>query len=96
VGVFTKETEISERWRMRVRNLTGREIKLGLLDQLPISQDEKVKVEIDEDSTPRTPPQPKDRPGTLRWNLRLADGAGAEVQLGYRVRFPRGMHLAGL
>jgi uncharacterized protein (TIGR02231 family) len=96
VGIFTKESEISERYRIRVHNYTGREIKLGLLDQVPISENEKVKVEIDSDSIPRTPPQPKDRPGTLRWNMTLQEGGNAEVTFGYAVRFPLGQRIAGI
>jgi uncharacterized protein (TIGR02231 family) len=95
VGIFTKEIEVSERHRIRVRNLVGRPIRIGLLDQVPVSETEKIKVEVDPTSTPRTPPQPKDRPGTLRWNLDLADGGAAEIQIGVRVRYPVGTAILG-
>jgi hypothetical protein len=71
----------------------GRPIRIGLLDQVPVSETEKIKVEIDSTSTPRTPPQPKERPGTLRWNVDLADGGAAEIQIG--VRYPAGTAILG-
>ena len=96
VGVFTKETEVREAYRLRVHNLVGRPIKLALLDAVPVSTDKRITVEIDDSSTARTKPEEKDRPGTLRWNLELAHDAKHELNFAFKVRYPVGLHIAGM
>jgi uncharacterized protein (TIGR02231 family) len=95
VGIFTKENEVREAYRIRVVNLVGRPIELMLLDQVPVSRDKRIQVTLDEPSTPLAQ-DPTDKPGTLRWRLSLGDSTKTEVAFGYTIRHPVHLHVAGL
>lgn len=95
-GIFSKELDTREAYRVRIHNLVGRAIKVALLDSVPVPTDKRITVELDETSTPRSKADEKDRPGTLRWNLELSPGAKQEVTFAYRARWEHGLHVTGM
>jgi uncharacterized protein (TIGR02231 family) len=86
-------------WRYHVRTtVTNRyptPTSLTLLDLVPVSRDEAVKVKLLDGSTPATSEDP-DRPGVKRWQLQLGPGETRVVELRYEVRYPRDFPLQGL
>jgi uncharacterized protein (TIGR02231 family) len=95
-GVFTKEYRIDYAWRVNIENLTGRRMTLSLLDRVPSSMDERIKVEIHERTPPRAPLKPDDPKGTLRFELPLAPGEKREIYIGFSVSYPRELSVSGL
>jgi uncharacterized protein (TIGR02231 family) len=86
-------------WRYQVwttvKNRYPAATTLTLLDLVPVSRDEAIKVKLLDGTTPPTGEDP-DRPGVKRWELRLGPGETRVVELKYEVRFPRDFPIQGL
>jgi uncharacterized protein (TIGR02231 family) len=86
-------------WRYHVRttikNRYAVATSLTLLDLVPVSRDEAVKVKLLDGSTPATGEDP-DRPGVKRWELKLAPKETRVVELRYEVRYPKDFPIEGL
>jgi hypothetical protein len=66
-----------------------------LEDRVPVSEDERIEVEMDMSTTPGSRPSER-RPGVLLWTFDLAAGETREIVLAYRVRYPRDLLVPGL
>lgn len=95
-GVFTKEYKIAYLYKFEVENLVGRPVKLSLLDLIPASTDERIKVEVQDATTPRSAARAEDAKGTVRWELALVAGEKKELTLSYTVVYPRNLNVQGL
>jgi uncharacterized protein (TIGR02231 family) len=86
-------------WRYQVRTTVKNRYPvattLTLLDLVPVSRDEAIKVKLLDGTTPPTGEDP-DRPGVKRWELRLGPGETRVVELKYEVRFPKDFPIQGL
>ena len=86
-------------WRYQVRttvkNRYAVATTLTLLDLVPVSRDEAVKVKLLEGSTPATSEDPE-RPGVKRWELKLGPKETRVVELRYEVRYPTDFPIQGL
>ncbi len=86
-------------WRYQVRttvkNRYAVATTLTLLDLVPVSRDEAVKVKLLEGSTPATSEDPE-RPGVKRWELKLGPKETRVVELRYEVRYPKDFPIQGL
>ncbi len=86
-------------WRYHVRttvkNRYAVATTLTLLDLVPVSRDEAIKVKLLDGSTPATSEDP-DRPGVKRWELKLGPRETRVVELRYEVRYPKDFPIQGL
>jgi uncharacterized protein (TIGR02231 family) len=86
-------------WRYHVRttvkNRYAAATTLTLLDLVPVSRDEAVKVKLLDGTTPATGEDP-DRPGVKRWELKLGARETRVVELLYEVRYPKDFPIQGL
>jgi uncharacterized protein (TIGR02231 family) len=86
-------------WRYHVRttvkNRYAAATTLTLLDLVPVSRDEAIKVKLLDGSTPATSEDP-DRPGVKRWELKLGAKETRVVELLYEVRYPKDFPIQGL
>jgi uncharacterized protein (TIGR02231 family) len=94
-GVVSKEEVFRYRVRIGVKNRYAAPIGVRLLDLVPVSRDEKIKVEILPGTTAATREDPE-RPGVRTWELALAPREEKVIELRYEVRYPRGFPVAGL
>lgn len=94
-GVVSKEEVYRYRVRIGVKNRYAAPIGVRLLDLVPVSRDEKIKVEILPGTTAATREDPE-RPGVRTWELALAPREEKVVELRYEVRYPRGFPVSGL
>ena len=87
-GVRRRDAE----YRTTVTNHTPRDIRLTVLDQVPVSRDEGIVVR-----DVRCEPAPDERTdlGQLRWRLSLPPGGSAELTVAFRVELARGVELVG-
>jgi uncharacterized protein (TIGR02231 family) len=91
-----KDDETDSRFVTTLENRLGREAAIELKDQIPVSGDERITVNLDTtDTTPGFTTDPNE-PGILTWKIVVPKGARKEVVLRYRVRAPRAMPLTGL
>ena len=86
-------------WRYHVRttvkNRYAAATTLTLLDLVPVSRDEAIKVKLLDGTTPATGEDP-DRPGVKRWELKLGARETRVVELLYEVRYPKDFPIQGL
>ncbi|MFZ5862814.1 MAG: mucoidy inhibitor MuiA family protein [Nitrospirota bacterium] len=95
-GVFSKEDLYRYRIRTTVKNLYPTPVTVTILDQVPVSRDETIKVSILDKSTSPTDPEDPTKPGVRRYTYTLQPKAEQVIDLGYEVRFPKGQMIGGL
>lgn len=88
-GVFTSSTEQRETAVLRVENLTDQAWKVRMLDQVPYSEQEDLKITWAADPMPAETDVDGQR-GILAWTFDLAPGARQEVLLTTTLGWPAG------
>lgn len=94
-GVIGKEKSIVYAFRNTVENLRDQKVTVVVEDRVPVSEDERIKVEQEKETTAGYR-EVKDRPGILQWTLDLAPREKREILLSYTVRYPRDLTVPGL
>ena len=94
-GLVSKDEVIRYRARISVKNRYPTPVAVKLLDLVPVSRDEKIKVELLDGTTPPTREDPE-RPGVRVYELALAGREEKVIELRYQIRHPRGLAVAGL
>lgn len=94
-GIISKDEVYRYRVRVSVKNRYASPVAVKLLDLVPVSRDEKIRVEVLEGTTAPTREDPE-RPGVRVYELALGAREEKLVELRYRVRFPRGFPIVGL
>jgi uncharacterized protein (TIGR02231 family) len=94
-GLISKDDVYRYRVRISVKNRYASQVAVKLLDLVPVSRDEKIRVELLEGTTAPTREDPE-RPGVRVYELSLASREEKVVELRYEIRFPRGFPIAGL
>jgi uncharacterized protein (TIGR02231 family) len=94
-GIVSKDEVYVYRVRTTVKNRYGVATELKLLDLLPVSRDEAIKVKLLDGSTEGAT-EDAARPGVKTWTLALKPKEERAVELRYEVRFPRGVAVQGL
>jgi uncharacterized protein (TIGR02231 family) len=86
-GIITSSKTDSRSYRITVKNLHERAIPLTVLDQIPVSQNADIKVEL----TGKTAPARRDvddKRGVLAWDMTLAPDEERVIEFGYRTTWP--------
>ncbi len=84
--------KITYGYRLQISNLLDTEAKLKLIEQLPVSRNEQIKVRLN-----RTNPQIQPgEMGTLEWNLTLAPQDRQEIYYQFTVEHPPQLTVMGL
>lgn len=86
-GIITSAKTDSRSYRISVKNLHERAIPLTVLDQIPVSQNADIKVEL----TGKTAPSRRDvdeKRGVLAWDATLAPDEERVIEFGYRTTWP--------
>lgn len=94
-GFSGKYRQVAFGYRTVVENLMSREVGLILEDRVPVSEDERIVVEIAKETTAGYK-QSDRRPGVMLWRMELAPRAKQEVVLEYSVRFPKDLVVTGI
>jgi uncharacterized protein (TIGR02231 family) len=92
-GLMTKGKRITYDYTLTVRNNKRTAEKVVLSDQIPVSRDEKVVVNL------RSPDSGDAKPGSdgkLKWTLNLGPGEKREVPLVFAIEFPNGVAVTGI
>ena len=72
-------------YELNVRNRHSEAIRLRLLDEIPISEEEKISVKLIEASGA----QLEARTGMLTWLLTVPAGASQKVRFSFQVEYPK-------
>jgi len=76
-------------WEIVVRSLKSQPIIIKVTDQIPLTTDKEIKVEVVDLSKGKLDPQS----GIVTWNLALEPGKSQTLKLVYKVEYPKEMRL---
>jgi len=88
-GVFTTTRAEERNFTISVKNLRANTVTVQVLDRIPVSMQQDIKV----DTTFKPLPSRKDfndRRGTVAWDLSLAPDQEMQIAFGYKVSAPAG------
>lgn len=94
-----KSEIVTHRYVIKVENRHRRQLPLKVIDQLPVSTDERIEVTPlwDEEHGGKPPEQNlDDRKGVVAWTWELAPGADRELRFGYSIKYPQGLQVPGI
>jgi len=92
-GFLGKTERVKLVYRITIQNLRKNQVKIDVLDQLPLSQHTKIEIK-DVNITP--PPSKKDEKGILTWTLTLEPQEKREILMGFTIEYPKGSNIIGL
>lgn len=84
--ISTSRTE-NRKYTISVKNLHERAIDITVMDQIPMSKNEEIRVDITGDAAP-TRKDVDDKKGILAWDFKLNAGEERKYTFGYRVSWP--------
>jgi uncharacterized protein (TIGR02231 family) len=84
--ISTSKTDVRN-YRITVKNLHERPIQLRVLDQIPVAQNDAIRIELHGRTAP-TRRDVEDKRGVLAWDVMLTPDEEKAVEFGYRVTWP--------
>jgi uncharacterized protein (TIGR02231 family) len=84
--ISTSKTDVRN-YRITVKNLHERPIQLRVLDQIPVAQNDAIKIELQSRTAP-TRRDVEDKRGVMAWDMALTPDEEKAIEFGYRVSWP--------
>ncbi len=84
--ISTSRTDVRS-FKLTVKNMHEREIAVTVMDQVPVSSNQDIKVEVTGKTAP-TKSNVEDKRGVLSWDLTLEPDQEQAIDFGYRVVWP--------
>jgi hypothetical protein len=81
--------EETRAWRITVKNNKNQEVNMIVLDQVPVSTNQEIEVDVQNISGAKHDPQT----GEVMWELKLMPSETRELELKYSVKYPRNRNL---
>ena len=94
-GFGGSKREVAQAFRTQVRNLRDVAVKVVLEERVPVSEDKRIVVELDERRTSGGYEESPRRAGVKLWTFDLAPGEKREIALAYAVKFPKELFVPG-
>jgi uncharacterized protein (TIGR02231 family) len=88
--VIGAERKVTMTFEITVKNNGPAAVDLTVQDQVPVSQDSEIKVDVLETSGGVV----NEQEGTVEWHVALEPGATAKYQLSFAIRYPKGREVA--
>lgn len=95
-GLISKDSTLERRYRVTAESGHSKAVPLTLLDQLPVAQNEQIRVELLKESKAPSQTDVDDQKGVLAWELELKPGSKAQLDFGYRISYPGKGPLTGI
>lgn len=90
--IFNNDKTLSFTYEITIRNTKSTAIKLEIEDQIPISQNEEIKIELQESNKAEL----NSDSGLLKWTINLKPKEVRKIVFSYSVTYPKNKQLAGL
>src|SRR6476646_4315547 len=89
-GLIVTTSKTDERsFKTTIRNGHDFPIKVAIEDQLPVSENEEIQVEMLSSTTPPTTTNLRDKRGVLEWAFEAKPGEVKDMSVAWRVRWPK-------
>ena len=89
-GLIVTTSKTDERaFKTVVRNGHDFSIRIAIEDQLPVSENEEIQVEMLSSTTPPTASNLRDKRGVLEWAFEAKPGEVRDINFAWRIRWPK-------
>ena len=89
-GLIVTTSKTDERaFKTTVRNGHEFPIRIAIEDQLPVSENEEIQVEMLSSTTPPSATNARDRRGVLEWAFEAKAGEVRDINFAWRIRWPK-------
>ena len=89
-GLIVTTSKTDERaFKTTVRNGHDFPIRIAIEDQLPVSENEEIQVEMLSSTTPPTASNLRDKRGVLEWAFEAKAGEVGDINFAWRIRWPK-------
>jgi uncharacterized protein (TIGR02231 family) len=88
-GLIGSSKTDEREFKTTIRNAHEFPIRVSVEDQVPVSENEEIQVEMLPVTTPPTARDLRDRRGVLEWAFDAKPGETREIKFGWRVRWPK-------
>jgi uncharacterized protein (TIGR02231 family) len=89
-GLILTTSKTDERaFKTAIRNGHDFPIRIAIEDQLPVSENEDIQVEMLPSTTPPTATNLRDKRGVLEWAFEAKPGEVREIAFAWRIRWPK-------
>lgn len=96
-GLIAKDSVLERNFTTEIQNLHKEPIQIAVLETIPVPQDQRIRVEILPDvTTAGYEADLHDVKGVTRWIVPMEAGAKTNVNLGWRVSWPKGENISGI
>lgn len=97
-GLFTKNRRMEYAFQIQVENKRKTDEVIVVRDQIPVSQEEKIEVEVTKIEPTENPAKDKEKlpNGTIEWSLEIPAGSAKNCELAFTVEHPREMKVDGM
>ncbi len=89
-GLISTSKTDTQSFKMTINNLHAAPIAVRILDQMPVSLNEEIKVDMLPSSTLPSVRDVEDKKGLLAWDMKLAPNQQQDLLFGYQVSWPNG------
>ncbi|MCC5885388.1 MAG: mucoidy inhibitor MuiA family protein [Gammaproteobacteria bacterium] len=87
-GLLRRQQRQERAFLIEVRNRHTRAMPILIIDQIPNSRDERIRIELTGDSDAPTVRNLNDQPGILGWQHDYAPGQQRRIRFGYQATYP--------
>lgn len=95
-GIPSRTKKTTFKYKLTVENYKSKKIKVKLFEAMPVSEDDRIKIKIDEISLEPGVKDWEDRKGIWLWELELEPQQKQEIFYTFIVEHPRDMEVEGL
>jgi len=95
-GFLSDDNVINRLYQIDIVNHHKKPFTIELLEQIPVSQDEQIQIELTEKTTPPTEKNIDSRLGVMAWKYLYQPNDKKKIIIGYQVRYPKNLNLLGL
>ncbi|MBM4167566.1 MAG: mucoidy inhibitor MuiA family protein [Ignavibacteria bacterium] len=92
-GTFTRKTKITYDYLISIENTRKESIHIEVRDQIPLSRNERIVVEVIAPSPKEMKPEAD---GSLRWKLNLTPGEKKLIPLKFSIEYPSDLNVVGV
>ena len=95
-GIPSRTKKTTFKYKLTVENYKSKKIKVKLFEAIPVSEDDRIKIKINEISLEPDKEDWEDRKGIWLWELELDTQKKQEIFYTFTVEHPRDMLIEGL
>jgi len=95
-GFLTTSNVVTRLFRAEITNHHTIPFNIELLEHIPVSQNQKIMVELSDKTTPSTTKNLDSRLGVMAWKYLYLPKAKRQITIGYNVTYPKDLIVQGL